>query len=121
MCVLDDLWQSSGEGQLVVTAMVRPWSSRVVYVVAVGELLSPHPLPTWTLPARVARVPFKGGEGGSSPSGDQLLEPKARTKIQPDRLGSIMVGHRYWMPPPRQFQPMFQVLSTINCYATSSR
>ena len=20
-----------------------------------------------------------------------------------------MVGHRYWMPPPRQFQPMFQV------------
>ena len=35
--------------------------------------------------------------------------------------GSIMVGHRYWMPPPRQFQPMFQVLSTINCYATSSR
>ena len=24
-------------------------------------------------------------------------------------LGSIMVGHRYWMPPPRQFQPMFQV------------
>ena len=36
-------------------------------------------------------------------------------------LGSIMVGHRYWMPPPRQFQPMFQVLSTINCYATSSR
>ena len=36
-------------------------------------------------------------------------------------VGSIMVGHRYWMPPPRQFQPMFQVLSTINCYATSSR
>ena len=35
--------------------------------------------------------------------------------------GSIMVGHRYWMPPPRQFQPMFPVLSTINCYATSSR
>ena len=35
--------------------------------------------------------------------------------------GSIMVGHRYWMPPPRQFQPMFQVLSTIICYATSSR
>ena len=29
-------------------------------------------------------------------------------------LGSIIVGHRYWMPPPRQFQPMFQVLSTIN-------
>ena len=23
--------------------------------------------------------------------------------------GSIMVGNRYWMPPPRQFQPMFQV------------
>ena len=20
-----------------------------------------------------------------------------------------MVGNRYWMPPPRQFQPMFQV------------
>ena len=37
------------------------------------------------------------------------------------QFGSIMVGHRYWMPPPRQFQPMFQVLSTINCYATSSR
>ena len=23
-------------------------------------------------------------------------------------LDSIMVGNRYWMPPPRQFQPMFQ-------------
>ena len=22
--------------------------------------------------------------------------------------GSIMVGNRYWMPPPRQFQSMFQ-------------
>ena len=27
--------------------------------------------------------------------------------------GSIMVGNRYWMPPPRQFQPMLQV-STSN-------
>ena len=26
--------------------------------------------------------------------------------------GSIMVGNRYWMPPPRQFQPMFQVSSS---------
>ena len=25
------------------------------------------------------------------------------------RGGSFMVGNRYWMPPPRQFQPMFQV------------
>ena len=25
------------------------------------------------------------------------------------RGGSIMVGNRYWMPPPRQCQPMFQV------------
>ena len=27
-------------------------------------------------------------------------------------LGSIMVGNRSWMPPPRQFQPMFQVSSS---------
>ena len=27
------------------------------------------------------------------------------------QLGSIMVGNRYWMPPPRQFQPMFQMSS----------
>ena len=48
--------------------------------------------------------------------------PLAQKKgVRVVRGGSIMVGHRYWMPPPRQFQPMFQVLSTINCYATSSR
>ena len=36
--------------------------------------------------------------------------------------GSIMVGNRYWMPPPRQFQPMFQEFHTqSNCYATSRK
>ena len=36
--------------------------------------------------------------------------------------GSIMVGNTYWMPPPRQFQPMFQEFSTqSNCYATSRK
>ena len=36
--------------------------------------------------------------------------------------GSIMVGNRYWMPPPRQFQPMFQEFSTqSNRYATSRK
>ena len=35
--------------------------------------------------------------------------------------GSIMVGHRYWMPPPRQFQPMFQVsISTQLLWYTQS-
>ena len=32
-----------------------------------------------------------------------------------------MVGHRYWMPPPRQFQPMFQVFisNQLLCYIKS--
>ena len=37
------------------------------------------------------------------------------------RCGSIMVGHRYWMPPPRQFLPMFQVFisNQLLCYIQS--
>jgi len=53
--------------------------------------------------------------------GPELLQKRQITCNPRLHRGSIMVGHRYWMPPPRQFQPMFQVLSTINCYATSSR
>ena len=36
-------------------------------------------------------------------------------------MGSIMVGHRYWMPPLRQFQPMFQVSisNRLLCYIQS--
>ena len=32
-----------------------------------------------------------------------------------------MVGHRYWMPPPSQFQPMFQVSisNQLLCYIQS--
>ena len=35
--------------------------------------------------------------------------------------GSIMVGHRYRLPPPRQFQPMFQVFMSnqLLCYIQS--
>ena len=51
----------------------------------------------------------------------RTMGPQHADKKMGGNGGSIMVGHRYWMPPPRQFQPMFQVLSTINCYATSSR
>ena len=34
---------------------------------------------------------------------------------------SIMVGHRYWMPPPRHFQPMFQafISNQLLCYIQS--
>ena len=33
-----------------------------------------------------------------------------------------MVRHRYWTPPPKQFQPMFQVLisNQLLCYNQSS-
>ena len=35
--------------------------------------------------------------------------------------GSIMVGHGYWMPPPRLFQPVFQVFvsNELLCYIKS--
>ena len=75
----------------------------------------------------------RGGGGGGGDPGPTPSSSSARAGavgappgggaadlLSPRPGGSIMVGHRYWMPPPRQFQPMFQVLSTINCYATSS-
>ena len=86
----------------------------------------------WALAGR-----FGGGGGGTyPPSNASLMQaPQGLAWLMQGQrwgvcagltgcrslLSSIMVGHRYWMPPPRQFQPMFQVLSTINCYATSSR